>query len=86
MRCLYAPFVPRFNLAHSPAMKPIITFGFLGTNLDRASGPERWSRWRPTVAMCQQEDLLISRLELLVEPKFVELAREGVARDERGGA
>jgi transcriptional regulatory protein RtcR len=57
-------------------MKPIITFGFLGTNLDRASGPERWSRWRPTVAMCQQKDLLISRLELLVEPKFVELARQ----------
>ena len=58
-----------------PATKPIITFGFLGSNLDRASGPERWSKWRPTVAMCQQEDLLIARLELLVEPKFAELAR-----------
>lgn len=57
-------------------MKPIITFGFLGANLDRASGPERWSRWRPTVAMCQQEDLVIARLELLAEPKFVELARQ----------
>lgn len=57
-------------------MKPIITFGFLGSNLDRASGPERWSKWRPTVAMCQQEDLVISRLELLAEPKFMDLAQQ----------
>ncbi len=54
---------------------PIVTFGFLGSTLDRAQGAERWSKWRPTVAMCQQEDLLISRLELLVEPKFAELAK-----------
>lgn len=60
-------------------MKPIITFGFLGSTLDRAQGAERWSKWRPTVAMCQQEDLLISRLELLVEPKFAELAKNVVA-------
>ncbi|WP_395743586.1 RNA repair transcriptional activator RtcR [Prosthecobacter sp.] len=57
-------------------MKPIIAFGFIGSTLDRASGPERWSKWRPTVAMCQQEDLLISRLELLAEPKFIDLARQ----------
>lgn len=60
-------------------MKPIITFGFLGSTLDRAKGAERWSKWRPTVAMCQQDDLLISRLELLVEPKFAELAKSVVA-------
>ena len=60
-------------------MKPIITFGFLGSTLDRAQGAERWSKWRPTIAMCQQEDLLISRLELLVEPKFVDLAKSVVA-------
>lgn len=59
-------------------MKPIITFGFLGSTLDRAQGAERWSKWRPTIAMCQQEDLLISRLELLVEPKFVDLAKNVV--------
>ncbi|MFO1437796.1 MAG: RNA repair transcriptional activator RtcR [Verrucomicrobiaceae bacterium] len=59
--------------------KPIITFGFLGSTLDRAQGAERWSKWRPTVAMCQQEDLLISRLELLVEPKFADLAKSVVA-------
>jgi transcriptional regulatory protein RtcR len=60
--------------------QPIVTFGFLGTSLDRAQGAERWSKWRPTVAMCQQEDLLISRLELLVDPKFVDLAKS-VVRD-----
>ncbi len=55
-------------------MKPTIVFGFLGTSLDRAQGKERWSKWRPTVGMCQQEDLLIARLELLVDPRFRELA------------
>ena len=60
-------------------MKPIVTFGFLGSTLDRAQGAERWSKWRPTVAMCQHDDLLISRLELLVEPKFAELAKSVVA-------
>ena len=59
--------------------KPVITFGFLGSTLDRAQGAERWSKWRPTVAMCQQEDLLISRLELLAEPKFADLAKRVVA-------
>lgn len=59
-------------------MKNTVVFGFLGTSLDRARGVDRWSKWRPTVGMCQQEDLLISRLELLVEPKFMELAQQVV--------
>lgn len=60
-------------------MKSTVVFGFLGTSLDRAQGVDRWSRWRPTVAMCQQEDLLVSRLELLVEPKFLDMAQQVVA-------
>ena len=60
-------------------MKPLVTFGFLGTSLDRASGPERWSKWRPTVAACQQEDLLVSRFELLSDPKFSVLAKQVAA-------
>ena len=60
-------------------MKSTVVFGFLGTSLDRAQGADRWSRWRPTVAMCQQEDLLISRLELLVESKFTDLANQVIA-------
>lgn len=62
-----------------PTSKPIVTFGFLGTTLDRASGPERWSKWRPTVAMCQQDDLVIARMELLVEPKFASVAKQVIA-------
>lgn len=55
-------------------MKPTVVFSFLGATLDRASGPERWSKWRPTVAMCQQDDLVVARLELLVDAKFAGLA------------
>jgi transcriptional regulatory protein RtcR len=57
-------------------MKPTVVFGFLGTSLDRSQGADRWSRWRPTVAMCQQEDILITRLELLAEPKFESLVNQ----------
>jgi len=60
-------------------MKPTVVIGFLGTSLDRAQGAERWSRWRPTVGMCQQEDLIVSRLELLAEPKFAEMTKTVVA-------
>lgn len=60
-------------------MKPTVVFGFLGTTLDRSQGADRWSRWRPTVSMCQQEDLLISRLELLAEPKYEPLVSQVVA-------
>ncbi|MBL9160091.1 MAG: sigma 54-interacting transcriptional regulator [Verrucomicrobiales bacterium] len=56
-----------------------VCFGFLGTTLDRGAGADRWSRWRPTVAMCQHEDLLIHRLELLVDPKYGDVARQVVA-------
>ena len=55
--------------------KAIVVLGFLGSSLDRARGADRWSKWRPTVGMCQQEDLLVSRLELLVEPKFMDLVK-----------
>lgn len=47
-------------------MKKTVAIGFLGTQLDYAGkGSQRWERWRPTVGLCQQEDLLIHRLELL---------------------
>ena len=42
-----------------------VVIGFLGTTLDQGKTPERWQRWRPTVALCQHEDLLIDRFELL---------------------
>ncbi|NOX58294.1 MAG: AAA family ATPase [Planctomycetes bacterium] len=57
-----------------------VAIGLLGTMLDKGDGPERWSRWRPSVSLCQHEDLLISRFELIVEPNSHDLA-ERVAAD-----
>lgn len=57
-----------------------ITFGFLGTTMDRASnGPDRWAKWRPTVSLCQHEDLLVHRLELLYDRRWAGLAKEVIA-------
>src|SRR5262245_7827849 len=49
-----------------PSNRKIVVFGFLGTQLDYAGkGVTRWEKWRPTVGLCQQEDLLVHRIELL---------------------
>jgi transcriptional regulatory protein RtcR len=66
-----------------PAMaptKPTVVLAMLGPTLDAGQGPKRWERWRPTVALCQHQDLLVSRLDLLHDPKLTALA-ELVARD-----
>jgi len=57
-------------------MRPLVVLGFLGTNLDRAQGPARWERWRPTVDLCRHEDLVVRRLELLSQRRFASLARQ----------
>ncbi len=41
-----------------------VIFSFLGTTLDAGFSAQRWSRWRPTIALCQQEDMLVHRLVL----------------------
>ncbi|MGE0054804.1 MAG: RNA repair transcriptional activator RtcR [Hyphomicrobium sp.] len=46
-------------------MKRRVVIGFLGTTLDQGKHPDRWQRWRPSIALCQHEDLLIDRFELL---------------------
>ncbi|MDR5759101.1 RNA repair transcriptional activator RtcR [Caballeronia sp. LZ035] len=47
-------------------MKRKVVFGFVGTVLDYVGkGRDRWDKWRPTISLCQQEDLVIDRLELL---------------------
>ncbi|WP_434389167.1 RNA repair transcriptional activator RtcR [Melittangium boletus] len=53
-----------------------VVLGMLGTTLDTGKGPRRWDRWRPTVGLCQQEDLVVHRLELLHPPAQAELARQ----------
>lgn len=52
-----------------------VAIGLLGATLDQGKGPERWERWRPTVSLCQHENLLLDRLELLYQKKFASLAR-----------
>ncbi len=60
--------------------KPVHLIGLLGSQLDSGHTQDRWSKWRPTVAACQHEDLLIDRFELLHEPRHQTLA-ECVASD-----
>lgn len=55
--------------------KPLVVLGLLGPMLDNGRGAERWERWRPTVGLCQHEELLIDRFELLYQPRFTSLAK-----------
>ena len=41
-----------------------VVFGFLGTTLDAGFNAQRWQRWRPTISLCQQEDMLVHKLVL----------------------
>jgi len=52
-----------------------VAISLLGTSLDdRGYGVKRWDTWRPTLSMCQQDDLIVDRLELLFQPHFQKLA------------
>jgi len=55
-----------------------ILLGFLGSKLDRATPDKRWDMWRPSVALCQHEDLLIDQFDLLIEPRDKSLAQQVV--------
>jgi transcriptional regulatory protein RtcR len=59
----------------------LVALGMLGTTLDQGKrGPARWEKWRPTVSLCQHEDLLIDRLVLIHPAPVVGLAR-AIAED-----
>lgn len=49
---------------------PKVVIGLIGTNVDSADGPDRWHAWRPTVSLCQHDDLLVSRLVILSDGRF----------------
>ena len=52
-----------------------VAISLLGTVLDqRGRGKKRWEKWRPTISLCQQEDLLIDRMELVFQPHYQRLA------------
>ena len=56
------------------AHKKTVVIGFLGATLDTGRNPQRWQRWRPTVGLCQHEDFVVDRLELLFQRQFSALA------------
>ncbi|AFE10285.1 sigma-54 dependent transcription regulator [Corallococcus coralloides DSM 2259] len=67
-------------MAQKAKARRTVVIGMLGTTLDTGVGSQRWVRWRPTVSLCQQEDLLVHRLELLHPPHGTSLA--AVIRDD----
>lgn len=60
--------------------RPLVVIGLLGPVLDQAKGPRRWDGWRPTVSICQHDDLLVSRFELIYQRRYTKTA-EIVAKD-----
>jgi transcriptional regulatory protein RtcR len=65
-----------------PKTRPLIAIGLLGPTLDAGRDQKRWSRWRPTVGLHMQDDLAISRFEMLHQRRFDQLA-VGIADDIR---
>ncbi|HKX31921.1 MAG TPA: RNA repair transcriptional activator RtcR [Blastocatellia bacterium] len=55
--------------------RAIVIIGLLGPALDAGVGAERWEKWRPSVAICMHENLLVSRFELLIAEKFRQMAQ-----------
>lgn len=56
-------------------MRKTVAFGFVGTVLDYAGrGSQRWSKWRPSLCLCQQESLVINRPTGIVARRPLALA------------
>jgi len=53
-----------------------VVIGFLGSTLDRRGTATRWEAWRPSVGMCQHENLLVSRFHLLYPGRDKALAEQ----------
>ncbi len=62
-------------MAITLAIRPRVVFGILGTTLDTGKGPKRWERWRPTVSLCQQDNFVVDRLELIHGKRATRLAQ-----------
>jgi transcriptional regulatory protein RtcR len=57
-------------------MKTVV-IGFLGSTLDAGGKTSaRWERWRPSVSICQQEDLVVDRFEMLYARPHMNLAKQ----------
>ncbi|HOX05698.1 MAG TPA: RNA repair transcriptional activator RtcR [Planctomycetota bacterium] len=62
--------------------KKTVLIGLLGPTLDEGVGHKRWEKWRPSVSLCQHEDLIIDRYEMLYQKRWTRLC-ETLARDVR---
>lgn len=60
--------------------KQKVVIGLLGPILDIGKHVSRWERWRPSVAVCQHEDLLVNRFDLLYQASYESL-QVRVAKD-----
>ena len=67
---------PKYSYMAQQDPKPIVVIGLLGTTLDTGKGPKRWERWRPTVSLCQHEDFVVDRLELIHDKRSSSLANQ----------
>lgn len=67
---------PKYSYMPGSDPKPIVVLGLLGTTLDTGKGPKRWERWRPTVSLCQHEDFIVDRLELIHDRRANSLAEQ----------
>ncbi|MAM88920.1 MAG: transcriptional regulator [unclassified Hahellaceae] len=57
-------------------MKTVV-FSIVGSVMDNRGRDEgRWERWRPTVSLCQHDDVIIDRLELLYDNHTATLAEQ----------
>ena len=70
---IFYNFIYRFIKIYK-AMKKNVVFGFLGNVLDqRGKGKRRWKNWRPTIDLCHQPDMPVTRLELIYYPNDYDL-------------
>ena len=56
-------------------MKRTVVIGLLGPILDSGKEPKRWERWRPTVSLCQHEELLVNRFDLIYQRRYASLLK-----------
>ena len=54
-------------------MKQNVLFGFLGSTRDAGDTPERWEKWRPTIALGVCDDLRFDRFEIFYDTRFQNL-------------
>lgn len=54
-----------------------VAISILGTTLDRrGKGDRRWDKWRPNIALCHQDDMIVDRLELVLDRRSSTLGEQ----------